>query len=96
MKNLPEKIVLAGVVFIVTAIVLAVALQVQALVYVTFALLTAVSVYYTVAQMYQYLRADQSAGKKSQLWIMIVSIVITLAVVVISIFVFAGKLFMWY
>lgn len=96
MKNIAEKVVISGAVLVVTAVVLAIALRIQALVYVTFALLCAVSVFYAAVQVYVYLKGGDQVNYKTQLIVMIVSFVIMLAIIVLSIFVFAGKLFAWY
>lgn len=92
MKKLGEKIIYAGLVLIVTLVIIALVTQIQALIYAAFAILMACSIAFTVVQMVDYLGNKQQTNKKSQLWFMIVSIIVSLAIIALSIFVFSGRL----
>lgn len=93
--KLAEKIVIALLLVVLVIVVLGIALSETVLLYIAFGLMMAISATYTVLQVCAYfklLETDKAKETKNQLIVMIVSFVVTLAVVVVSILVYTGKI----
>lgn len=93
MRKFVEKIVIGVLSVALVLAVLGLVLSLRVLANAALVILMIAAVAFSVIQIAEYLENMQDKTKSKGLAYMIASIIITLAIIVVSIFTFAGKLF---
>ncbi len=93
MKDLFDKIILGALVVALLLAALGLILINKVLTAIALSVLMAVSLAFGVAQVISYLKSMGTEDEKQQLILMIVSFVVCLAIIVVSILTFSGKIF---